>query len=132
MKSRHADIASYVTKDGSEIRELMHPATQGNGKQSLAEATLRAGQRTSLHRHLVTEEIYHFTHGTGRMTLGAETFAVSAGDTVAIAPGTAHSVENTGADSMTILCACSPAYAHDDTQLLELAIPDAARAGPAA
>ena len=132
MKSRHADIASYVTKDGSEIRELMHPATQGNGKQSLAEATLHAGQRTSLHRHLVTEEIYHFTHGTGRMTLGAETFAVSAGDTVAIAPGTAHSVENTGADSMTILCACAPAYAHDDTQLLHLAIPVAATAEPAA
>lgn len=132
MKSRHADIAPYVTKDGSEIRELMHPATQGNRKQSLAEATLHAGQRTSLHRHLVTEEIYHFTHGTGRMTLGAETFAVRAGDTVAIAPGTAHSVENTGADSMTILCACSPAYAHDDTQLLHLAIPDAATAEPAA
>ena len=132
MKSQHADIAPYVTKDGSEIRELMHPATQGNGKQSLAEATLHAGQRTSLHRHLVTEEIYHFTHGTGRMTLGAETFAVSAGDTVAIAPGTAHSVENTGADSMTILCACAPAYAHDDTQLLHLAIPVAATAEPAA
>jgi len=132
MKSRHADIAPYVTKDGSEIRELMHPATQGNRKQSLAEATLHAGQRTSLHRHLVTEEIYHFTHGTGRMTLGAETFAVSTGDTVAIAPGTAHSVENTGADSMTILCACSPAYAHDDTQVLDLAIPDAATAEPAA
>ena len=132
MKSRHADIASYVTKDGSEIRELMHPATQGNRKQSLAEAKLHAGQRTSLHRHLVTEEIYHFTHGTGRMTLGAETFAVSAGDTVAIPPGTAHSVENTGADSMTFLCACSPAYAHDDTQLLHLAIPVAATAGPAA
>ena len=132
MKSRHADIAPYLTKDGSEIRELMHPATQGNGKQSLAEATLHAGQRTSLHRHLVTEEIYHFTHGTGRMTLGAETFAVRAGDTVAIPPGTAHSVENTGADSMTILCACSPAYAHDDTQLLHLAIPVAATAGPAA
>jgi hypothetical protein len=26
MKSRYADIPAYITKDGSEIRELMHPA----------------------------------------------------------------------------------------------------------
>jgi hypothetical protein len=30
MKSRYADIPAYVTKDGSEIRELMHPAVHGN------------------------------------------------------------------------------------------------------
>jgi len=40
MKSRHADAAPYVTKDGSEIRELMHPAVHGNRAQSLAEATV--------------------------------------------------------------------------------------------
>jgi mannose-6-phosphate isomerase-like protein (cupin superfamily) len=112
------DVSAYVTKDGSEIRELMHPAVQGNRSQSLAEATVHPGQVTALHRHGVTEEIYHFTRGSGRMTLGAEVFAVAAGDTVAIAPGTAHSVENTGSGPMTILCCCSPAYAHDDTELL--------------
>ncbi len=124
MKSNHGPhsrldgIAPYVTKDGSEIRELMHPAVHGNRAQSLAEATVAPGGATALHRHGVTEEIYHFTAGAGLMTLGTERFAVRAGDTVCIAPGTPHCVENTGAVAMKILCACAPAYAHTDTELL--------------
>lgn len=118
MKTAYASAAPYRTKDGSEIRELMHPAVHGNAAQSLAEATVAQGAATALHRHAVTEEIYHFTAGEGVMTLGAERFVVRAGDTVCIAPGTPHCVENTGAVPMTILCACAPAYAHTDTELL--------------
>ena len=50
--------------------------------------------------------------------LGSENFAVQAGDTVCIAPGAPHCVENTGAAPLRILCSCSPPYSHDDTQLL--------------
>jgi hypothetical protein len=63
MKTRHAEIPVYITKDGSEIRELMHPAVHGNRLQSLAEATVHPGQRTHLHRHARTEELYHVTSG---------------------------------------------------------------------
>lgn len=118
MRSRYRDVPAYVTKDGSEIRELMHPAVQGNRAQSLAEAAVAAGARTLLHRHRLTEEIYHFTAGSGIMTLGEERFAVRAGDTVCIPPGTAHCVENTGKAPLRILCACAPAYSHEDTELL--------------
>ena len=69
-KTRYAEIPAYVTKDGSEIRELMHPAVHGNRLQSLAEATLAPGMRTPLHRHAVTEDLYHITSGSGLMTLG--------------------------------------------------------------
>jgi mannose-6-phosphate isomerase-like protein (cupin superfamily) len=119
MKTRYADIPAYVTRDGSEIRELMHPSLHGGKKQSLAEATVPAGARTLLHRHGITEEIYHVTSGSGRMTLGNESFDVVAGDSVLIAPGTAHCIEATGAVPLRILCCCSPAYAHEDTELLE-------------
>jgi hypothetical protein len=34
-----------------------------------------------------------------------------------ILPGTPHRIRNTGA-IRGILCACSPAYSHDDTELL--------------
>ena len=118
MRSRYSDVAACVTKDGSEIRELMHPAVHGNRAQSLAEATVAAGARTLLHCHRVTEEIYHFTAGSGMMTLGEERFAVSAGDTVCVPPGTPHCVENTGTAPLRILCACAPAYSHEDTKLL--------------
>ncbi len=118
MKTEYAGAAPYATKDGSEIRELMHPSVHGNRAQSLAEATVPVGTETLLHRHRVTEELYHVTQGTGLMTLGDRAFEVGVGDTVCILPGTAHRIRNTGAEQLKILCACSPAYAHEDMELL--------------
>jgi mannose-6-phosphate isomerase-like protein (cupin superfamily) len=122
MKTRFADIAPYITKDGSEIRELMHPDHHGNRAQSLAEAVVPAGARTLLHRHRETEELYHVTSGEGLLTLGAEIMKVSPGDTALIPPGTPHCIEATGPQPLRILCCCSPAYRHEDTELLESGI----------
>ncbi|MCP5247989.1 MAG: cupin domain-containing protein [Candidatus Accumulibacter sp.] len=118
MKTRYDDSAAYVTRDGSQIRELMHPAVHGNHRQSLAEAVVLPGQATRLHRHRLSEELYHVTRGTGVMTLGAETLELAVGDTVLIPPGTAHSVTATGSEPLHLLCCCSPAYDHHDTELL--------------
>lgn len=118
MKTVYAAAKPYVTKDGSEIRELMHPVQHGNRMQSLAEATVPPGVTTLLHRHRLTEEIYHITAGRGWMRLGDERFEVAAGDTVCIRPGTAHGIACVGDVPLKILCACAPAYAHEDTELL--------------
>ena len=118
MKSVYREIEPYVTKDGSEIRELMHPSVHGNAKQSLAEATVQPGCTTRLHRHRTTEEIYYIVQGEGEMVLGDERFRVRAGDTICIPPGAAHCIENSGSAALRILCACSPAYDHRDTDLL--------------
>lgn len=117
MHTRHADIPAYVTKDGSIIRELMHPDHHPVKSQSLAEATVPPGAATFPHVHHRAEELYHVTAGTGRMTLGADVFAVAPGDTVLIPPGTPHSIANTGDAPLTLLCCCAPAYAHEDTEL---------------
>lgn len=123
MKTRYSEIAAFLTRDGSIIRELMHPeqhsASLVVNKQSLAEAIVPAGQTTKLHRHHHSEELYHITAGQGLMTLSSESFEVFVGDTVCIPPGTPHCIENTGNSELKILCCCSPAYAHDDTELLE-------------
>lgn len=118
-KTRYPDIAPFVTRDGSIIRELMHPAVHGNRNQSLAEAIVPAGGQTLLHRHHRTEELYHFTHGTGVMRLGNASFAVQAGDTVQIPPGTAHALVNNGAGELRLLCCSAPPYADADTELLD-------------
>jgi mannose-6-phosphate isomerase-like protein (cupin superfamily) len=119
MLTHYDRCSPYITKDGSEIRELMHPASHGNAKQSLAEAVIATGESTQLHRHIKSEEIYHITQGIGVMTLGNQTFEIKAGDTVCIDPGVAHRAENTGKDPLHILCCCSPAYDHEDTELLK-------------
>lgn len=123
MKTRYEDIEPFVTRDGSIIRELMHPeqhsALLNSGNQSLAEAIVSPAQSTKLHRHHRSEELYHITAGQGLMTLSGKSFEVSAGDSVCIPPGEPHSIENTGDTELKILCCCSPAYAHADTELLE-------------
>lgn len=118
MKSSIGLVKPYITKDGSEIRELMHPAQHGNHAQSLALATVFPGTRTVLHRHRKTEEIYHITAGRGLMTLGDKRFEVLMGDTIGIMPGTAHCIECVGTVALQLLCACAPAYAHEDTELI--------------
>ena len=117
-KTAYASVTPFITKDGSQIRELMHPAQHGNHAQSFAEAIVEPGMKTLLHKHRVTEEIYHVTQGAGAMTLGVQQFAVGVGDTICIAPGTAHCIACVGEVAMKILCACAPADAHEDTELL--------------
>lgn len=120
MKTRYQNIKPFITRDGSVIRELMHPTQSSFAeKQSLAEAIVSPAQSTKLHRHIQSEELYHITAGRGLMTLSAETFEVTEGDTVCIPPGTPHRIENTTDTDLKILCCCAPAYAHDDTELLE-------------
>ena len=117
--THYNQLDSYITRDESSIRELMHPDHHAVTNQSLAEAIVPAGLETRLHFHRVSEEIYHVTAGEGLMTLGDEQFAVSKGDTIRIAPGTRHCVRNTGDTDLIILCSCAPAYAHEDTVLAE-------------
>lgn len=118
IRSTLTDVPAYITRDGSRIRELMHPAVHGNAGQSLAEASLPPGCSTLLHRHHASEELYHFVAGAGRMTLGAEDFDVAPGDTVLIPPGTPHCLQNTGDQPLRLLCCCAPAYRHEDTEIL--------------
>ena len=76
LLTRYREVEPYITKDGSIIRELMHPSVHGNSNQSLAEATVPAGGKTLLHKHHLTEEIYHITEGSGIITLGSEELEV--------------------------------------------------------
>ena len=119
LRTHIKEITAYITRDGSEIRELMHPAVQGNKAQSLAEAIVEQGEQTHLHQHHNSEELYFITDGKGYMTLGGEQFEVTVGDTICIPPGTAHCIKNIGTEALRILCMCSPPYSHDDTDLLE-------------
>ncbi|HPL63980.1 MAG: cupin domain-containing protein [Syntrophales bacterium] len=118
IKNSYDSIIPYTTKDGSEIRELLHPDRDGAARTSLAEAAVGPGRETRLHRHLRAEEIYHIAEGEGFLTLGDETIFVRKGDTVLIPPGEPHMVRNSGVAPLRIICCCSPAYSHEDTELM--------------
>ena len=117
MKTSYAEVKPYLTKDGSLIRELMHPAVHGNKQVSFAEAIIEPGSSTLPHIHKTTEEIYHIVQGSGVMCLEEEKVFIGPGDTICIAPGRRHSVENTGSMQLKIFCCCAPPYSHEDTEI---------------
>lgn len=112
-------VSAFITKDGSEIRELLAHRNSAIRNQSLAEARLPVGASTQEHYHPKAEEIYYITHGTGRMRIEGEEQLVSAGDAIAIPPGKRHKLWNTGAEVLRLLCCCAPAYEHEDTVITE-------------
>lgn len=112
-------LESFVTLDGSTIRELAGPAWTAARNQSLAEATVPAGRATIEHFHRRSEEIYHFTSGRGRMRLAGEERDVVAGDCVVIPPGTPHKLWAADDADLVLLCACAPAYTDADTEMTE-------------
>lgn len=113
------EIAPFVTKDGSEIRELLAHRNSSIRCQSLAEARLHPGASTQEHYHVRTEEIYYITHGEGRMQIDGELCEVKPGDAIAIPPGARHKLLNTGRECLRLLCCCAPAYEHEDTIITE-------------
>jgi mannose-6-phosphate isomerase-like protein (cupin superfamily) len=70
---------AFITADGSSICELAGVPSGNAVNQSLAEAIVPAGGATIVHLYRVTEEIYLFTGGSGRMRLGEEERPVHAG-----------------------------------------------------
>lgn len=120
MDIRNLDeMSAFITKDGSEIRELLAYRNSVIRQQSLAEARLPIGASTQEHYHVRAEEIYYITHGIGRMRLAGEEREVKSGDAIAIPPGCRHKLWNTGDETLRLLCCCAPAYEHGDTIITE-------------
>ena len=109
----------FITKDGSEIRELLAHRNSCIRNQSLAEARVPVGGSTLEHFHPRTEEIYFITAGCGRMRIESELREVKVGDAIAIPPGQKHKIWNTGNKVLSLLCCCAPAYEHNDTVITE-------------
>ena len=79
------DVPAFVTKDGSEIRELSPYRNSCIRNQTLAEAPrLAPGMTTVPHMHIRTEEIYYILEGKGLMQVGDDAHEVGPNDAIAI------------------------------------------------
>jgi len=112
------DQEPFITLDGSSIREVAGRAALPARNQSLAEATVPPGGRTTAHYHRLTEELYFFQRGHGRLRIGDEEREVGPGDCAVIPPGAEHQLVNPGTEPLVLWCCCAPAYAHEDTVLV--------------
>jgi mannose-6-phosphate isomerase-like protein (cupin superfamily) len=114
-----SDMQPFISKDGSEIRELLAHRNSAIRNQSLAEARIPVGGSTQEHYHPKCEEIYFITAGAGRMRIEGEMREVGVGDAIAIPPGQKHKLWNIGHETLKLLCCCAPAYENDDTIITE-------------
>jgi mannose-6-phosphate isomerase-like protein (cupin superfamily) len=117
--AHYEEIEPFITKDGSEIREWAGRTAAPAVNQSLAEASLPPGGATTEHFHRSSEELYLVTAGTGRLRIEGEEREIRTGDCAVIPPGARHKLWNTGDEVLRVVCACSPAYSHEDTVLVE-------------
>ena len=116
METRARDAAEpFTTADGSTIRSLLDRSNAPVANQSLAEATIEAGEATVRHYHGDSEEMYYLVEGSGEMELDGERAAVSAGDAILIPPGAWHQIRAGETGPLRLLCACAPPYRHEDT-----------------
>ncbi|MEA3400482.1 MAG: cupin domain-containing protein [Armatimonadota bacterium] len=99
--------------------ELIRPEREGSTKLSLAQATVEPGASTHRHIHRQAEEVYYVLSGEGAVEVGGAVERVGPGDARLIPPGVEHRVTAIGAEPLVILCACSPPYRHEDTELTE-------------
>jgi mannose-6-phosphate isomerase-like protein (cupin superfamily) len=113
------DVKAFITKDTSEIREILAPRNSVIKRQSLAEARVASGRSIEEHYHIQTEEIYYVLQGNGCMIIDGEKQDVKTLDGIAIPPGARHKIINTGDDDLVFLCCCTPAYENDDTVITE-------------
>lgn len=98
---------SVYTEERCHITELMNHAQCPD--VSVAECRVASGVTTQLHQLPVTER-YVVTAGYGRMDLDGDSFDVSPGDCVVIAPNQAQRITNTGSEDLTFLCVCTPRF----------------------
>jgi len=66
--------------------------------------------------------IDHVTADEGEMSIGAQSFPIGSGDTLRIAPRTPHRITAPASGPLILLCCCSPAYAHADTELQDASV----------
>jgi mannose-6-phosphate isomerase-like protein (cupin superfamily) len=113
------DCAEFIAGDGSILRELLHPdKADVKIRYSLAQATVKPGEKTKAHR-LRTTEVYYILAGHGCMHLGDETAAVGPESTVYIPPHSLQHIENIGDNNLVFLCIVDPAWRQDDEEVMK-------------
>jgi mannose-6-phosphate isomerase-like protein (cupin superfamily) len=109
----------FTALDGSRVVELVRPEREGSRNLSLARATISPRRSTYRHRHPEAEEVYYVLQGEGTLEMNRRIERVSAGEARLIPAGAEHRVTCMSEEPMVILCACSPPYRDEETELTQ-------------
>lgn len=114
MNRKHINIRESDGKEtpdicGSAI-DLINPDIAGSKKISLATIYIDVGKSSRAHYHKVTEEIYYFLEGHGRVIVEDQIFNVEPGSAVYIPLDKLHQVVNDSTIRLKFLSADAPPF----------------------
>jgi mannose-6-phosphate isomerase-like protein (cupin superfamily) len=109
---RIPDVAPREFPAGRATRIFAGVAGLPVGRFAMGESTVYPGGGVPLHHH-GNEEVYLILRGTGEMTVGGDTIAVSTGSAVYLPPHVPHGLRNTGGDDLILLWVYAPATVVD-------------------
>lgn len=89
-------------------KPLVHPTTTGSHQLDYRISTYQPMAYVERHVHDVQEQVYHILEGEGLMEIDDEKRVVRKNDIIFIAPGTWHSIANTGLGDLTFIVATTP------------------------
>ena len=89
-------------------KALVAPSTTGSQLIDYRISTYQPMAYVERHAHKVQEQVYHVLQGEGLMEIGDEKRVVRPGDVIFIAPGTWHSIQNSGLGDLTFIVVTTP------------------------
>jgi len=110
MKLKRDNLSGTIVKK-TDVYTVIDNTSLNN--LVVSKTILRPAKSTSGHKHDDQEEVYYFIYGQGNMTVGSQTFEVSAGETVLIPAGEFHKVNNTSnTEELIFICVFDGARSH--------------------
>ena len=106
MKIRLAEHAKFQADKMAKIALATTPRAQ------LDLYCLEPGQSQKIHSHDDQDKVYVAVEGRGRVTVGAEQYALAPGEAVVAAAGVPHGVSNDSAARLVLLVFVSPPPPH--------------------
>ncbi|WP_430471207.1 cupin domain-containing protein [Thalassospira lucentensis] len=89
-------------------KALVAPATTGSQQLDYRISTYQPMGFVERHVHKVQEQVYHVLDGEGLMEIDDEKRVVRKNDVIFIAPGTWHSIVNSGLGDLTFIVVTTP------------------------
>ena len=99
----------YPGHFGSALsKALVAPETTGSQLMDYRISTYQPMGYVERHVHKVQEQVYHILDGEGLMEIDDEKRVVRKNDVIFIAPGTWHSIVNSGLGNLTFIVVTTP------------------------